>query len=128
MILVDTSYWIELINTKSRNPPTKEKLKQFAVCPPIVQEVIQGIRDKDSQNKIISSMLGFHCFANPVLLEHYLSAADIFSVGRRKGLTIRSSTDCLIAAIAIEYKTPILHRDRDFDTISQFTSLEIHDE
>ncbi len=37
--------------------------------------------------------------------------------------TIRSSTDCLIAAIAIRNGVPVWHRDRDYDVIAKFTAL-----
>jgi predicted nucleic acid-binding protein len=46
--------------------------------------------------------------------------------GRIKGYTIRSSLHCLIAAIAIEWQTPVWHKDRDFDTIARFTLLWTH--
>jgi predicted nucleic acid-binding protein len=54
----------------------------------------------------------------------YVAAADIYRQGRRRGLTIRSATDCLIAAIAIRNGVPIWHRDRDFEAIASFTALE----
>jgi predicted nucleic acid-binding protein len=50
-----------------------------------------------------------------------------FRLGRRKGCSIRSSTDCLIAAIAIDNQLPVWHRDRDFSAIAAFTSLEVLD-
>jgi predicted nucleic acid-binding protein len=39
-------------------------------------------------------------------------------------MTIRSSADCLIAAIAIANSIPVWHRDRDFSAIAKFTALE----
>lgn len=125
MILVDTSIWIDLFNNPRLKHPTNEKMKTFAVCPPVIQEIVQGISDPSQQGRMIHSILGFHCVGSPVKLEDYLLAADIFSTGRRKGLTIRSSVDCLIAAIAIQHKLPVLHKDRDFDLIARFTALQI---
>ena len=43
---------------------------------------------------------------------------------RRKGYTIRSPIDCLIAAIAIDNQVAVWHKDRDFDVIAQYTALE----
>jgi predicted nucleic acid-binding protein len=54
-----------------------------------------------------------------------LQAAEIYREGRRKGHTIRSTTDCLIAAIAIENGVPMWHRDRDYDAIAKYTPLRI---
>lgn len=62
---------------------------------------------------------------DPVPGPLFLSAAEICRLGRAKGYTIRSSTDCLIAAIAIENRTPIWHRDRDYEAIARYTALRI---
>jgi predicted nucleic acid-binding protein len=40
--------------------------------------------------------------------------------------TIRSSTDCLIAAIAIQNDVPVWHKDRDFTVIAKFTRLRVY--
>jgi predicted nucleic acid-binding protein len=63
--------------------------------------------------------------SDPLPVKVFLDAAEIYRRGRQKGSTIRSSTDCLIAAIAIENRTPIWHRDRDFSLIASYTSLEL---
>jgi predicted nucleic acid-binding protein len=62
--------------------------------------------------------------SDPIPLALYLEAAEIYRQGRRKGLTIRSSVDCLIAAIAIRNAVPVWHRDRAFEALARFTSLE----
>jgi len=53
-------------------------------------------------------------------------AARLYFVCRRKGVTVRSTIDCLIAAIAIEHKALLLHDDRDFDAIARYTKLRIY--
>lgn len=53
----------------------------------------------------------------------FRSAAAIYRSARRSGRTIRSTTDCLIAAVAIRNGAEILHRDVDFDVIAGFTPL-----
>ena len=55
----------------------------------------------------------------------FLEAAEIYREGRRRGYTLRSSIDCLIAAIAIENGIPVRHRDRDYDAIGRYTRLKI---
>ena len=55
----------------------------------------------------------------------FRAAAEIYAQGRRQAITIRSSVDCLIAAIAIEHDVPVWHRDRDFDKIAKFTGLQV---
>ena len=48
----------------------------------------------------------------------YLAAANIHRSLRKRGLTIRSPVDCLIAALAIKHKVALLHKDSDFVAIS----------
>ena len=62
--------------------------------------------------------------SDPVPLDMFVCAAEIYRQGRRPGITIRSSADCLIAAIAIDHGIPVWHRDRDFSAIARYTGLE----
>src|SRR5664279_2088803 len=52
------------------------------------------------------------------------AAVDLYQQCRRKGETVRSPNDCLIAAIAIRVGVSVLHRDRDFDAIARHSRLE----
>jgi predicted nucleic acid-binding protein len=52
-------------------------------------------------------------------------AATIYRLLRAKGVTIRKSNDCLIAAYAIEAGLPVAHLDRDFDRIARHTDLAV---
>ena len=58
MILVDTSIWIELLNGRSRKPVSSEDLLQFVTCGPIVQEVLQGIREGAAAAPFREAFLG----------------------------------------------------------------------
>lgn len=123
MILVDTSVWIELLAGRLR-PVEDERLLQFVACGPILQEVIQGLRPGAASEAFRDALLAVPIISDPVPSTLYLAAADIYRRGRRRGLTIRSATDCLIAAIAIENQVAVWHRDRDFALIAQYTALE----
>ena len=127
MILVDTSVWIELLSEKRRPDLSEEQLVRFATCGPIAQEVLQGLRPGVQSDAFRQAFLALPVLSDPIPLHLYLAAADIYRVGRRKGITVRSSVDCLIAAIAIENVVPVLHRDRDFGAIARFTALETLD-
>ena len=70
-------------------------------------------------------LLAVRTVSDPIPMNLFLSAAEIYRQGRRRGITIRSTIDCLIAAIAIENSIPIWHRDRDFDDIARYTPLEV---
>ena len=65
--------------------------------------------------------------SDPLPFSTFLEAAEIYSHGRRKGYTIRSSADCLIAAIGIQNDVLVWHKDRDFTVIARFTRLRVYD-
>src|SRR5205085_2080469 len=48
----------------------------------------------------------------------FTEAAALYKVLRGAGVTIRSMTDCLIAAIAWRREATIVHADADFDRIA----------
>ncbi len=124
MILADTSIWIELLNGRlAKQIAVDELLLRLVTCGPIVQEVMQGVRGGPQRDPFRSAFMALPCLSNPLPLQTFLSAADIYAQGRRRGYTIRASTDCLIAAIAIENRIPVWHRDRDFRIIAKYTDL-----
>jgi hypothetical protein len=59
---------------------------------------------------------------DPLPLRIFTDAATIYRQGRRKGYTIRSSVDCLIAAIAIDNKVAAWRKDGDIDTIGAWVA------
>ncbi|MBI3667764.1 MAG: PIN domain-containing protein [Acidobacteria bacterium] len=125
MILVDTSVWIELLNSKPAARVSEEDLVRFVTCGPIVQEVVQGLREGPFSEAFRDAFLALPRLSDPLPLATFLEAAEIYRRGRRKGYTVRSSVDCLIAAIAIENHVPVWHKDRDFAVIARYTGLEV---
>ena len=123
MILVDTSVWIEVFAGRVR--PSKNDFLKFATCGPIIQEVQQGLRLGKQRSLIQWQMLGLPRLGDPLSADLFVEAADLYSECRQRGLTVRSSIDCLIAAIAIRHRVPVWHRDRDFGHIATITSLRV---
>jgi predicted nucleic acid-binding protein len=123
VILVDTSIWISLLKSKPRAAITPERLVTFVTCGPIIQEVLQGLGEGPLSNAFREDFLVIPRLSDPIPVAVFLQAAEIYQQGRRKGYTIRSSIDCLIAAIAIQNDVPVWHRDRDYSAIARFTSL-----
>ena len=126
MILVDTSVWIELLNGRLGSRVSEEDLHNFATCGPVVQEVLQGLRDLPGAPAFREAFLAQPVLGDPLGVDTFQAAAEIYRQGRNKGYMIRSSVDCLIAAIAIEHQTPVWHKDRDFDILSRFTILRTY--
>jgi predicted nucleic acid-binding protein len=123
VILVDTSVWIELLTGRHARRITEEELLSFATCGPVVQEVFQGLHEVPWAQAFREDFLALPLLSDPLPAGIFLAAAEIYRQGRRKGFTIRSSTDCLIAAIALEHRIAVWHKDRDFEIIAHFTSL-----
>jgi hypothetical protein len=91
----------------------------FAIPILCCQEVMQGARD-EKECEILREHLSLQHLAVPVdLTAPPWEAARIFFDCRRRGLTVRSSVDCLIAAHAIEAKATLLHNDEDFERIKK---------
>jgi predicted nucleic acid-binding protein len=125
MILVDTSIWIELLAGRQQVNP--DDLLRLVTCPPVLQEVRQGLRRTGQADAFFDNFQSIPCLSSPLPASLFLAAAEIYREGRRRGVTIRSSFDCLIAAIAIEHKVPVWHRDRDYESIAQYTPLRVVD-
>jgi predicted nucleic acid-binding protein len=123
LILVDSSIWIDLFSAKPSFYPLEEDLLRYATCGPIIQEVLQGLRPGPQSNELRQAFLALPCLSDPLSSATFLHAADIYRDARFKGYTIRSSVDCLIAAIAIEHQIPVFHNDRDFRNIARCTPL-----
>jgi predicted nucleic acid-binding protein len=124
-MLVDTSIWIALLNGRLGRRLSADDLAGLITCGPIAQEVLQGLRAVPQSQSFREAFLSLTRVSDPVTISTFLAAADIYMEGRRKGFTIRSSTDCLIAAIAIENDVPVWHQDRDFNAIARYTRLRV---
>ena len=130
MILVDTSVLIDYL--KGINNSGVEKLEKvivqqlgFAITPIIYQEVLQGARNK-KEFEILDRYLKTQQFVYPLdSVNSYRAAAFLFFSARKKGITVRSSTDCLIAQIAIDNKLALLHNDNDYNEIAKVSKLKI---
>lgn len=125
MILVDTSVWIAVF--RAREPLALEKLvsiDEVVTCLPVVQEVLQGFRLERAFREARDAMLAMPIVESPAEETLFLEAAQLFRAGRRRGLTIRSSVDCLIAACALRHDLPVLHCDRDYELLAQVCPLK----
>ena len=129
MILVDTSVLIDFF--RGINNPAKVRFKSileqdipFGITALIYQEVLQGAKSEKEYadlNKYLSSQRFFHP-KDPI--ETFAKAARLYFRCRKKGITIRSTVDCLIAQIAIENELLLLHNDRDFEAMAAVAPLK----
>ncbi len=128
MFLVDTSVWIEVFRKPSRlNLPGIVDLEEVVTCLPILQETLQGFRDEAAYRKAREAMLALPMVESPLRVEVVEEAVALYRAGRRAGLTIRSSVDCLIAACALRHGLTVLHHDRDFGLLERVSPLRARD-
>ena len=131
MILVDTSVLIDFFK-KSENESVekfRDILKRdipFGITPNIFQEVLQGARTQKDYNYLKSYLETqiFYIPKNPI--ESFAQAAQLYRNCRIKGITPRSTIDCLIVQIAIEHDLFLLHNDKDFERMAEVIELRIY--
>lgn len=120
-VLVDTSAWVEFLNgARSPHADAVEELlrgdDEPCTCGIVVTEVFQGLR-RDSTRSAIERAFRDMAFLEPSGFDVYLRASDVYRKLRQRGVTIRSTIDCLVAVIAEESGCAILARDRDLDSV-----------
>lgn len=127
MILVDTSVWIAYF--LDQKIPQVEFLDQMIrereiyICGVIVTEILQGIKNENAHQEIarlLQSLKYLH-----TSYETYIHAANIYRKLRDKGITIRKTIDCIIAAVALKHNMELLHLDKDFNNIEKYCDLKV---
>jgi predicted nucleic acid-binding protein len=129
VILVDTSVLIDLFAGRENRPTLRLRQlirdsEPFYVAPPIIREVLQGARNETEWRRLRLYLTSQMRVDVADRLASEVAAARIYFDCRRRGLTVRSAADCLIAQIAIENSLVLLHNDRDFEAIRKVRPLK----
>jgi predicted nucleic acid-binding protein len=121
VVLVDSSAWIEVL----RGALDLRRVVRgvVAVCPPVVQEVLQGARSEREYQFSREMLLRARMLEPSMYLDVFEEAAQLYRACRAAGFTIRSSHDCLVAVCAIRNDVPLLHGDSDFEHIARVSAL-----
>ena len=130
MILVDSSVLIDFLEGRENSPVSRfievqDRGIPFGISPITILEVLQGAATEKDFSTLREYLGSQTVYGFDGGLESYAGAAKIFFDLRRKGMSVRSSMDCLIAQTAIEYGLHLLHSDSDFDRIAQVSSLKV---
>ena len=132
MILVDTSVLIGYFKKSVGLPYDKmdyiiDNDIPYGICNYVYQEILQGSKNKqefDLLNEYLTT-LPFHDLLYGK--QSFENAALMFFNCRKKGITIRSTLDLIIAEIAIENSLYLLHNDMDFTNIAKiYGNLKIY--
>ncbi|MEZ5538691.1 MAG: PIN domain nuclease [Pseudomonadales bacterium] len=117
MILVDTSVWVDYLNGNANKFTDALDSALFngdvVIGDLIFLEILQGIRsDKDYKRvKTMLSKLDQYEMLGHGAVEKY---AENYRYLRKKGVTIRKTTDVIIASFCIDNRLPLLFSDKDF--------------
>ena len=127
-VLVDTTVWIDFFADKKCEQVRiltsllKER-ENICLCGIILTEILQGIRHDEDYAKI--RLLLESAIFLEMSRQTFLRAADMYRLLRRRGITIRNSLDCMIAAVAVEHQLPLLQHDRDFVPLAEHCGLRL---
>ncbi len=117
MILVDSSVWIDFFNGTGNDETDKLNeifgLEEVVIGDLILAEVLQGFRS-DKDYKIAKDVLTSLTIHELIGEKIAIKSADNYRKLRKKGITIRKTTDVIIATYCIENKIPLLFTDKDF--------------
>lgn len=128
-MIVDTSAWVEYL--RATGGPAHHRLRQaiasdepIATPAPVVMELLAGCTTEEGVARIQRLLARWEIVTVEGLAD-FEDAAAIQRACRRGGETVRSMVDCLIAAVALRERRPLLTTDRDFRVIARHVGLEL---
>lgn len=128
MVVVDTSVWIDFFRGRgTREVEILERcaraIRRVCVCGPVLQEVLQGLRD-DREFRRTRLRLSKFTFLDATR-ETYSRAASLYRTMRKKGFTL-GRFDAVIAGICLSHDLPLLTSDRrDFEPLARHAGLRL---
>jgi predicted nucleic acid-binding protein len=127
MILVDTSVLIDYL--KGNSTPKAELFDKivnnnmdYCISALTYQELLQGSRNEKEFEQLKDFFSSQIILPLPTANNFYEQAAKTYFSLRRQGKTIRSTVDVIIAMQTIIGNHILLHDDKDFDVIAEFSS------
>jgi len=126
MILVDSSVWIDYFNNHDTRQTNTLQLQlnigPIGIGDIILTEVLQGFRSdgsyRDAKQLLtelsVFDMLGF---------DNAIRSAENYRSLRKQGVTIRKTTDVMIASYCIAADHSLLFSDTDFESFVEHLGL-----
>jgi predicted nucleic acid-binding protein len=128
MTIIDSGVWIDFINAVT-TPQTDWMKAHFrssrlGLADLIFCEVLQGFRDEVLFAKVKSTLLTLEIVPSGGV-EIALASAQNYRFLRARGITVRTTIDCLVATVCIRGKHSLLHNDRDFHAFEKYLGLKV---
>ena len=127
MVLIDSSVWINYFNGK--DTWQTEILDQMLLQIPlftgdlILTEVLQGFRKEKDYTKAKEVMSILAC-KNLGGYEIAIKSAENYRKLRKQGITVRKTIDVIIGTFCIIENIPLLHDDKDFESMVEHLGLK----
>jgi hypothetical protein len=129
VILADTSAWVEYL--RATGSPVHLRLRELIdaegdlrTTEVVTMELLAGATTPEGVAQL-RRLLGRFDVLPVEGLADYEAAADLYRRCRTGGETVRTPTDCLIAAVAMRHGASVLHRDHDFEVIARHAPLRV---
>jgi predicted nucleic acid-binding protein len=90
----------------------------------ILTEILQGLRT-DREVRRVDDRLSVLEILRLRDLSDFRQAAALYRSARRAGVTIRRTSDCLIASVCVREQVRLLHADSDFDRLAKVSDLDV---
>jgi len=124
MILTDTSVLIGYLKGSKGIPYDKMDYIvnndiPYGICNYVYQELLQGAGNEQEYQLLKEYLDSLPFYDLRYGKKSFENAALMYINCRKKGITVRSSLDLIIAEIAIENELSILHDDNDYINISK---------
>ena len=128
MIVVDTSVLVDFFRGKpTEGTAALDRLESDAIpfSIPVVccQELLAGALNAAEWDLLVTYLESQHLIWPADPWRTHSEAARIMYDCRARGITLRSSVDCLIAQLTLENDGVLLHSDRDFDRVAEVRPL-----
>ena len=128
-MIVDTSVWIDFLNGHpSREADTLaqaiEQGDTINLPGLVLTEILLGLKTEAHARQVESLLDAFDWVEGPTRSDH-VADARLYRQCRAKGITVRSTIDCLIAQLCIRDKLPLLAKDRDFTQMAKLVPLVV---
>ena len=128
-MIVDTSVWFDSSNghLSSQAHRLNQEIKDneaIGIPGLVVTEILLGLQNELEAKRIAQLLEAFTDVPEPNRADH-IAAAALYRTCRSKGVTTRSTIDCVIAQLCLRDRQALLAKDRDFDRIAEQIELKL---
>jgi len=128
MVIVDTTVWIDYLAGKTNAQTTWLEIhadrQRLGLTDLILCEILQGIRTEADVKKVRHELSRFAIFSTGGE-DLAVASAQNYRTLRRRGITVRTTIDCLIATFCLREGHPLLHHDSDFNPFETHLGLQV---